>query len=40
MGATMTTAANGLKLLEALNYNRHLFAALVATRSDWQQLLD
>lgn len=34
------TAPNGLKLLQAVDYNRHLFAALAATRSDWRELID
>jgi hypothetical protein len=34
-----TTAPNGLKLLEATGYNRHICGALIATRNDWQELL-
>jgi len=35
-----TTAPNGLALLKACDYNRHICAALIATRDDWQELLD
>ena len=35
-----TTAANGLRLLEAVNYDRYLCGALIATRDDWQEMLD
>jgi hypothetical protein len=37
---TITTPANGLKLLEALNYDRHLCGLAMGTRDDWQELLD
>ena len=41
MSATITTtAANGLKLLEAVNFDRYLFASIVSTRDDWQEMLD
>jgi hypothetical protein len=41
MSATaITTAANGLRLLEAVNFDRHLFGVLIATRDDWQEWLD
>jgi hypothetical protein len=37
---TITPTANGSKLLEAVNYNRHLFASIIAQRDDWEELLD
>jgi len=40
MSATITTAANGLRLLEAVKFDCNLCAALIATRDDWQELLD
>jgi hypothetical protein len=41
MSATISsTAVNGLRLLEAVNFDRHLFATLVAQRDDWEQILD
>jgi hypothetical protein len=39
MSATITTPANGSKLLEAVNFNRHLFASIIAQRDDWEELL-
>jgi hypothetical protein len=44
MSASITTTAkalNGLKLLEACNYDRYLCAALIALQEDnWKELLD
>jgi hypothetical protein len=40
MSATISSTVNGLRLLEAVSFNRHLFAALVAQRDDWQEVLD
>lgn len=40
MSATITSEANGLKLLEAVDFNRYICASLIATRKDWQELLD
>jgi hypothetical protein len=40
MSATITTAPNGLRLLEAVKFDCNLCAALIATRDDWQELLD
>ena len=38
--ATATATANGLKLLEACNYDNRLCGAIIATRKDWPELLD
>jgi hypothetical protein len=36
-----TTNANGLALLKAVNFDRYICGALIATReNDWQELLD
>ena len=42
MSATTTTmpTANGSKLLAAVNYDRHICASIIATRDDWEELLD
>lgn len=41
MNAAMTTTTvNGLRLLEACGYDRRLCAVLIATRDDWQEVLD
>ena len=40
MSATIATPVNGLRLLQAVNHNRHLFAVLVAQRDDWEEILD
>ena len=40
MSATSTATPNGLKLLEAVGFNRHIAASLIATRKDWKELLD
>ena len=40
MNATISATVNGSKLLEACNYDRRLCAAIIATRDDWQELLD
>jgi hypothetical protein len=37
---TTTATANGSRLLEAVNYNRYLFASIIAQRDDWEELLD
>ena len=38
--AATATAVNGLKLVEALNYDHQLCAVLIATRDDWAEILD
>ena len=39
--ATITKpVVNGAKLFEACNYDRRLAASIIATRDDWQELLD
>lgn len=41
MTTTVTTRpANGLRLLEAVNYDRFVFASIVSLRDDWEQVLD
>jgi hypothetical protein len=35
-----TTSPNGSKLLAATNYDRHICAAIIAARDDWEELLD
>jgi hypothetical protein len=37
---TTTLAVNGQALLQAVGFDRRLAAALIATRPDWEQLLD
>ena len=39
MSVTNTPAVNGLKLLEAVKFDRHLCAVLIANRDDWQEIL-
>jgi hypothetical protein len=40
MSATITTPVSGLGLLEAVGFNRHVAAAIIATRDDWKEILD
>ena len=37
---TTTPAVDSLKLLEAVKFDRHLCGTLIATRDDWQEILD
>jgi hypothetical protein len=38
--STTTTAVNGSRLLQACNFDRIICASIIATRDDWQELLD
>jgi hypothetical protein len=39
--ATITApAVNGLKLLGAVRFDRHLCAVLIVNRDDWREILD
>lgn len=40
MSATITMTANGLRLLEAVNFDRYIAASIISTRDDWQEILD
>jgi hypothetical protein len=35
-----TTAANGSRLLEAVKFDNNLCASIIATRDNWEELLD
>ena len=38
--ATITARpVNGLKLMEAVNFDHRLAASIIATRNDWQEIL-
>jgi hypothetical protein len=40
MSATISSTASGSRLLEACNYDRRLCGAIIASQSNWQELLD
>jgi hypothetical protein len=38
--ASTIPTVNGLRLLEACNFNRHICASIIAQQDNWKELLD
>ena len=40
MSATTIPAVNGSRLLEAVNFDRYICAAIITQQANWEELLD